>query len=153
MHRREKIRSHLLLRRAAVGAAFAAVGVLACAGPTQIVEPGLDLPSGDAQRGRAAFVRLDCVACHRVAGDPDLPTPRKPVPFVLGEGTASRPTDARILSSIVNPHESIRLPHRGEVVTPGGKSRMTDFAEVMKVQELIDLVAYLRRIYDGERSP
>lgn len=120
-----------------------------CAG-SKVVSPGLELPRGEVEAGRAAFVRLQCTACHRVAGDESLPAPTDiPVPFALGEGVASRPTDERLVNAIVHPNHVVRMPDRPEVVTPSGRSRMTDYAEVMRVQELIDLVAYLRAAYEG----
>lgn len=128
-------------------AALAVVVAASCSSSTKVVSPGLAFPEGDVERGKEAFVRLECVACHEVAGHPDLPAPRQPVPFRLGEGTASRPTDGRLVTALINPHHTIRDPHHTETVTESGRSRMTDYADVMKVRELIDLVAFLRSAY------
>ena len=35
----------------------------------------LTMPRGEAERGRAAFVRLHCTSCHIVSGDESLPAP------------------------------------------------------------------------------
>lgn len=128
--------------------ALALVFLLACARMTPAPEaPPLSLPAGDPDNGRAAFV-LHCARCHRVSGDATLPAPLSPVPFVLGEGTSSRPTDTRLLNSVLNPSHVVRDPHRPETTTDEGRSAMADLTDELTVRQLVDVVAYLRRIYD-----
>lgn len=111
---------------------------------TQVVTSNLDLPPGEPAQGRVAFTELGCVRCHRVLGDDALPAPVSPVPFVLGEGMASRPTDARLVTDIVNPNHALKEPENPSLQDPDGGSRMLDLTEQMQVRQLIDIVAYLR---------
>lgn len=127
------------------------IALWGCTTATKVLSPGLVLPEGDAEAGRAAFIHYQCTACHRVRGDESLPaTTAEPVPFRLGEGVSSRPTDERLVTHIINPNHVVRTPQRPEVAGPSGRSRMTDYTEVMRVRDLVDLVAYLRTVYDGE---
>lgn len=98
--------------------------------------------TGDRARGRAAFQKFECFACHEVRGE-RFPTPTKK--DALGPelaSMASHHSPAFLAESIVNPGAWI---DRGMDYTgPDGSSKMPSFADSMTVQELIDLVAYLR---------
>ena len=97
-------------------------------------------PSGDAARGRAVFVRLECFACHTVRGEA-LPTPRQPGPDLTAVG---RHHPGYLVESIMNPNAMIV---DGEGYTDaGGSSTMPDYRERLTVGELIDLVAYLKTL-------
>ncbi len=128
------------------------LALLAACTTTQVVSSGLALPEGQIDAGRESFRRLQCFSCHRVAGETGLPDPMQglAVPFALGRKAASRPTDERLVTAIINPSHRITEPFRKELVAHGGRSRMTNYSEVMTVQELIDLVAYIRAAHDGK---
>ena len=103
----------------------------------------LTLPPGDAARGRALFVDLQCAECH-AAPDQGLPPPRRPGPD-LANVTRAQP--AYLVESIVNPNAMIV---DGEHYTRAdGTSTMPDYREKLTVSELIDLVAYLRSLDRG----
>ena len=111
---------------------------------TTVLADDFLLPPGDAARGREAFVALRCYACHRVQGA-TLPAPvaTPPVPITLGAAPSSW-TDARLVTSIIAPSHAITRAEYGESVATGGLSRMGDFNAVMTVQQLVDLVTFLR---------
>ena len=101
-------------------------------------------PKGDMERGRAAFAKFECYACHEVKGE-TFPAPREagklgPELSVMGP---LHEVDY-FAESIINP---------GAVVDGGkgylaadGSSKMPSFSDSMTVQELIDIVAYLRAL-------
>ncbi|MGD2063735.1 MAG: c-type cytochrome [Nitrospirota bacterium] len=98
----------------------------------------LTLPDGDPVAGRQAFRDLRCYACHSVAGDADMPKPysanRGPE---IGPRQASQ-TPEMLADSIISP--SHVLPP-GE---KGGSSPMGNYRSTMTVEQLIDVVAYMR---------
>lgn len=95
-------------------------------------------PPGDAARGREIFLRLGCVACHGVGGEPGPPS----------AGIGPDLTDAGqhhpagyLLESVINPNAVII---EGPGYTgPDGRSVMPSYADRLTVAELLDLVAYL----------
>jgi putative copper resistance protein D len=96
------------------------------------------LPSGDARRGRAVFVRLQCYRCHRLRGD-SYPAPSAAGPELTGIG-GHHPA-GYIAESILNPNAVIV---EGPGYTgPDGRSTMPEYRDVLSVADLLDLVAYL----------
>ncbi len=95
---------------------------------------------GDPARGRAAFVKFECFACHEVKGEKfPKPDPGKVGPelsFMAGLHPAEYFAEA-----IINPSAVIDkgLGYEG----PDRSSKMPSFNEDLTVQELLDLVAYL----------
>ena len=131
---------------------FATVLLISCASVYPTPAPqDFFLPAGNPVEGRRVFVELGCSRCHDVAGE-DLPAPviDPPVPIVIGERSQSRPTDAWLVTSIIHPNASISKPYLAETKTDAGATRMVDFAEVMTVRQLIDLVAFIRRRLDSD---
>jgi mono/diheme cytochrome c family protein len=151
------------------GEAIVALGVLACTAALGQVTPGRHVsfdrkptshvtlvqprsagsasrlgtvtpPAGDAQRGRAVFIKLRCYACHAVRGG-GFPDPDRPGPDLSGAG--ARPS-GYLVESIMNPNALV-------VDGPGytdtrGLSTMPEYRETLTVGGLIDLVAYLRTL-------
>jgi hypothetical protein len=112
---------------------------------------GFALPDGDAERGTKAFVALRCTACHEVAGlEDELPRPTaNPQTGVKLGGLAMRePSDGELLTSIVNPSHQIYPAGEQERITSGEGSRMANLNEVMTVQQILDLVAFLHERYE-----
>lgn len=117
-----------------------------CTTTTQVRAEQFHLPSGgEAPLGRTAFVELGCARCHEVAGQDDLPRPTvvPKVPVALATKSASRPTDARLVTAIINPSHQISASWREDVQTERG-SRMPATNDVMTVKQLLDIVAFLR---------
>jgi len=102
-------------------------------------------PPGDAARGRAVFVKLNCSTCHLVDGEPFAP-PGGPGPNLSDARTHPA---GYLIESIVNPNAMIL---DGPGYTDGrGLSIMPEYRDRMTVGELIDLVAYLKSL--GARAP
>ncbi len=109
---------------------------------------GFALPRGDVEAGRAAFVELRCHDCHSAAGVPQRDPEDTDIHLPLGGKSTRVTTYASLLTSIINPSHrfSARLPR--SVAMEEGDSRMPVYNELMTVQELIDLVAYLQPQYE-----
>jgi mono/diheme cytochrome c family protein len=106
------------------------------------------VPPGDPARGREAFVAMECYACHAVSGE-DFPKTSKraqePGPELTGMG-GHHPAEY-FAESILNPNRVI-VQGSGYTSTDG-LSKMPDYAEVMTVRQLVDVVAYLKSLKDG----
>ncbi len=97
-------------------------------------------PPGDAERGRAIFLRLGCPACHRVA---ESPAPSAGIGPDLTDAGEHHPA-GYLLESVINPNAVI-------IEGPGytgsdGRSIMPSYADRLTVAELLDLVAFLRTL-------
>ncbi|HLT91150.1 MAG TPA: hypothetical protein VKZ85_09420 [Woeseiaceae bacterium] len=110
---------------------------------------GFRLPDGDAERGREAFVELQCHSCH-VVRDMELPAPDTiEMEVVLGREVGRVQTYGELVTSIINPSHRLAPHYTHPEVTVDGESRMTTayLNEVITVQQLIDLVAFLQPLY------
>lgn len=94
------------------------------------------IPKGDAAKGRAAFEKFECYYCHEVRGE-RFPEPVESAPE-LSQMAPLHPVEF-FAESIMNPNAVVPKVYRES----DGKSPMTNFAEKMTVQELIDLSAYV----------
>ena len=132
----------------------ALLATLAACGSGRHSPAGFRLPeNGDPERGRAAFVALKCVTCHRVFGE-DLPAPTvdPPVPVVLGGRVHEIRTDGYLVTSIIHPSHRITGFPREQVVADGA-SRMPDPPPDMTVSQLVDIVAFLQERYEVVPAP
>ena len=130
-----------------LAAAAALVTVAACAPNTAL---RVQFPLGSVQRGREAFVALECNSCHRV-DDAEIPPPPAPSPFnvVLGGHTPRIESYGDIITAIVNPSHRLARSYRaaaGRDVPSPMAARFLN--EVMTTQQLVDIVAFLRTQYD-----
>lgn len=131
-----------------------AVSLQACLpGPESAV--GFRLPEGDRARGLQAFEALQCHACHTVEGR-ELPFEGTGAANVVLGGPVGRVrTYGELVTSIINPsHRLARGRSTGEVAVDG-ESLMETAAlnDVMTVQQLIDLVAFLQAEYEVRPPP
>ena len=101
------------------------------------------LPEGDAAKGRDAFIRLGCYACHEVKGQ-EFPgaTVAGDVGPELSEMAAHHEAEF-FAEAIVNPNAVVDEPRWR---AHDGTSKMPSFNHVMTVQELVDLVAFLKSL-------
>ncbi|HUO66829.1 MAG TPA: c-type cytochrome [Gammaproteobacteria bacterium] len=111
---------------------------------------GFRLPDGSPERGRAAFLTLRCTACHQVVGL-DVPNQGTGMANVtLGGETVRVKNYGELVTAIINPSHRIAPGYPlSQVTTPDGQSLMTlaYLNDVMTVQQLIDLVAFLQASY------
>ena len=133
-------------------AAMAIVLAAIAAGCTEesLQARGFAMPPGDAAAGKADFVALQCQQCHEVDGV-ELPADSTmrdgPTVVRLGGSVTNIKTQGDLVTSIINPSHRI-AGWRSETMGPDGKSLMTVYNEVMTVQQLVDLVAFLQDSYD-----
>jgi cytochrome c1 len=108
-------------------------------------------PKGDVARGRAAFARFECYSCHEVKGE-KFPAPREAAKLGPELSVMGPLHDVDYFAeSILNPSAVIE---RGKgYQAPDGSSKMPSFNDSMTVQELIDLVAYLRALKPPRGAP
>jgi len=100
--------------------------------------------NGDSQRGKAAFQEFGCIRCHEVQGS-NLPRPTTQR-VVLGGSVLVEPSDGYLVTAIINPvyhaaHYTVAKD------SSGGPARMPVYASVMTVQQLTDIVVYLKSRY------
>ena len=107
------------------------------------VPPGWMLvpPSGDAAHGREVFIRLGCFTCHQVKGE-KLPASSGLGPDLTGVG--HHHPAGYLLESILNP-DAVIVEGRG-YAGPEGRSIMPDFRGQLSVNDLVDLVSYLKTL-------
>jgi len=107
------------------------------------------IPPGNAAEGRKVFVSLECFACHEVKNEDfpkDSKTPKGPGPALTGMG-AHHPAEY-FAESILNPNRVIVM---GPGYTgPDNLSKMPSYAETMTLKQLIDVVAYLKSLTEGD---
>src|SRR5262245_47552798 len=108
-------------------------------------------PAGDPRKGRDAFARFECYSCHAVQGEqfPALGSRDTLGPELSRMGRLHEPE--YFVEAIVNPSAVIE-PSRG-YEAPDGSSKMPSYTDAMRVQELIDLVAYLRALRPPGAAP
>ena len=94
------------------------------------------MPKGNPAKGRAVFEKFECYYCHEIRGE-QFPSPTEHAPELSQMG-AMHPVEF-FAESIINPDAVVPKTYRDSE----GKSPMTNFAEKMTVQELIDVSAYV----------
>jgi sulfur-oxidizing protein SoxX len=100
--------------------------------------------NGDAHRGKAAFQEFGCTRCHEVQGA-TLPRPTVQR-VVLGGSVMAEPSDGYLVTAIFNPVFHATAYPLGKNV-PAPNPRMPEYADRMTVQQLTDIVVYLKTRY------
>jgi hypothetical protein len=118
-------------------------------GPTS--GKGFTLPTGNTEQGQTAFVNLQCHACHSVSGVelPELTAELDPK-VQLGGEVPRIDTYGELVTSIINPSHKLARGYSEEAVAEDGVSKMTNYNDVLTVQQLTDLVAFLQSKYKLE---
>jgi mono/diheme cytochrome c family protein len=106
-------------------------------------------PQGDPAKGREVFVKLECYSCHEVKGE-KFSAPRGEIgpelsmmgPLHKGEYFAE---------AIINPNAVIQKGQGYEAAD--GASKMPSYNDLVTVQEVIDLVAYLKSLQPTVGAP
>lgn len=106
------------------------------------------VPPGDAAKGREVFVTMECFACHEVKGEAFPQSAKRghePGPELTGMGS-HHPAEY-FAESIMNPN---RVIVQGPGYTgPDGLSKMPGYGDTMTIQQLVDVVAYLKSLKSG----
>jgi cytochrome c2 len=101
-------------------------------------------PSGDPVKGREVFVKLECYSCHEVKGE-TFPVPAEK-DKVGPELSAMGPSHevAYFAEAIISPNAVIEKGRGYD--GPDGKTKMPSYNDVATIQEIVDLVAYLKAL-------
>jgi cytochrome c2 len=101
-------------------------------------------PKGSPEKGREVFAKLECYSCHDVKGEKfPAPTDKGKVGPELSVMGPLHEADY-FAESIINPSAVVE---KGKGYhAPDGTSKMPSFNDSLNVQELIDLVAFLRAL-------
>jgi hypothetical protein len=129
-------------------AAAAGVAMLAACAPNTALM--VRFPLGNIQRGREAFVALECNACQRVQ---DVAIAAHPAPasslVPLGGHTPRIETYGDLVTAIVNPSHRLARSYRATAGRGGPSPMAAEFLnDVMTTQQLVDLAAFLHTEYD-----
>jgi len=129
----------------AVAAVVLAMAMTACKPKPGI---GFRLPEGDAGKGKAAFVALQCHACHTVDGV-ELPKPETQATniVVIGGAVPKIKTYGQLVTAVINPSHDLSKGFDGKKVEAGEESPMPDYAETMTVRQMTDIVTFLHGHY------
>jgi mono/diheme cytochrome c family protein len=123
-----------------------------------IANRGFSLPEGDAKQGQLMFIEFNCISCHTVA-DTDLSDeewrldgPRELSVQIGGEKSRVQ-SYGDLVTSIINPSHRISKGYPMEEVTVNGESKMVNYNNIMRVADLVDIVAFLRPKYTLREIP
>lgn len=121
-------------------------------GKVQVAEAvkELKIPPGDPEEGRLVFQEMKCYQCHKVKGE-EFPVSEQDVGGVGPDLTdiGSIQASSYLFESILSPNAVVV---RGEGYTDeNGESKMPEYHDVMKMRELLDLVAYLSTLKPEEK--
>ncbi len=135
-----------------IAAAVIAATLAACAPNTAFL---VRFPLGNIQRGREAFVALECHSCHRIE-DASMPPHPSPSSFsvALGGHTPKIETYGDIITAIVNPSHRLARSYRAVAGRDGQSPMSAEFLnDVMTTQQLVDIAAFLRPEYEYVPPP
>ena len=105
------------------------------------------LPEGDKVEGKIAFIELSCNACHKVGDVRKARSAGEQMLVILGEDKKSY---GDLVSSIIDPSHKVAPKYRKPYTTKSGESKMLKYNDVITVQELVNLVAFLQDEYGIE---
>jgi hypothetical protein len=111
---------------------------------------GFRLPDGDRDLGLKAFTDLQCHACHSIEGVELRYLGTGAADVKLGGAVMRVKTYGELVTSIINPSHKLAPGYRPDEVSTDGESLMTlaHVNDVMTVQQLIDVVAFLQARYE-----
>ena len=98
-------------------------------------------PDGDAKAGKTVFLNMKCYSCHAI----EIPGEKLPPSRSKGAGPALTGYSALpkeyLAESIIKPHTIVAAPSYS---VKEGRAAMGEYNHFLSVQELIDLVAFLK---------
>lgn len=114
------------------------LGMTGCAVPQRNVDSHWLPGDGDAQRGQQTFRDMGCFTCHATP-DPTMPSPITTSRYRIPLTEQIRRMESHLLvAAIISP---LHLTPKTEEARPVG-----DYADVLTVQQLRDLVTYLKEL-------
>jgi len=118
------------------------IGAAAAPAPPKVPQGwNFTLPDGDAKAGKTVFLNLKCYSCHAI----EIPGEKLPPSRSKGAGPALTGYSALpkeyLAESIIKPHTIVAAP--GYTVKEG-RAAMGEYNHFMSVQELTDIVAFLK---------
>jgi hypothetical protein len=125
-------------------------GMAACSyGPDS--PKGFSLPEGSVAKGEKVFMQYQCQACHSLEGyEDDSLIKEFDTTIPLGGTSSMVKTYGQLVTSVINPSHKLAARSQSieeKITNDDGSSKMRVFNDVMTVQELIDLVAFLQPQY------
>jgi hypothetical protein len=138
------MKTKLLVLFAGVGALLAAT--TGCRDRT--INTRFEMPEGNLEKGKAAFVALECYTCHRVSGV-ELPAPTVEAArvVILGGEVNQLRTYGDLITAIIHPTRDLSDLMRVPLPEGATKSPMKEVNHEMTVAQLIDLVTFLKPQY------
>jgi hypothetical protein len=135
-------------------AAILVLGLSSGCGGGRHSATGFRLPeSGSVDRGKTAFVELQCTRCHTIEGI-ELPAPTMVgMEIPLGGEVYDPRTDGYLVTSIIHPSHRLAHVSRIRAAGPEDISHMPDYARGMTVRQMMDLVAFLQSTYTVVEPP
>ncbi len=103
------------------------------------------MPHGDPVQGRKIFVEMECYKCHEIKGETfsAVGGAEKGVGPELSEIAGIHPVEF-IAESIINPNAVIDPEDKEKgYLGDDGKSKMPDYNNLLTIQQVSDLAAYL----------
>jgi sulfur-oxidizing protein SoxX len=118
----------------------------------RIANRGFSLPPGIVENGRELFTEYRCTSCHTLADtefndDEWRLTENGGIAVELGGETTKVQTYGDLVTSIINPSHRLAKGYPVDQISENGNSKMEYYNEVMTVEELIDLVTFLKTKY------
>jgi hypothetical protein len=109
---------------------------------------GFVLPKGDLESGKDLFVTMSCDQCHSI-GDLEWKGQEGGVHIPLGGEVTSIKTYGELVTSVIHPSHEIEGEYKRMVQSEVQRSPMESYYynEVMTVEELTDIVAFLQSEY------
>ena len=130
---------------------FILVSVMAACSYGPDSPKGFSLPEGSVVKGEKVFMQYQCQACHSLKGYADDSLIKEFDTLIPLGGTSSMvKTYGQLVTSVINPSHKLASRSKAleeKVTNIDGSSKMRVFNDVMTVQELIDLVAFLQPKY------
>ena len=117
---------------------------------------GFTLPVGDIEKGKANYKRLSCNECHSISGI-EWKGGSDNLNILLGGEVTITKSYGDLVTSVINPSHKIAPSYTQKTDTAAtdeeGLSKMKNYNELMTVQELIDLIAFLQSEYKIKSQP
>jgi mono/diheme cytochrome c family protein len=128
-----------------------------CQDPAARMGKGFRLPDGDAERGKAAFLELNCHQCHSVAGV-NLPKFEGPagISYELGGEVRLVKSYGQLVTAIIQPQHIVSAKYLQQVEKSrreGATSPMPEYNGQMTVSQLTDIVTFLHAHYQKAPPP